>query len=82
MSGAVSAKSSTGAAEAEGVASPLAGRPARKQMLLDVPANGWFAARPSGTENLYQTYAQSFRDRSHLDALVSEAQQIVNEALV
>ena len=44
-------------------------------------ASGWFAARPSGTENIYKIYAESFRDESHLDAIVSEAQQIVNNAL-
>ncbi len=46
-----------------------------------VAANGWFAARPSGTENLYKIYAESFRDNTHLDAIVAEAQQIVNNAL-
>jgi phosphoglucomutase len=40
-------------------------------------ASGWFAARPSGTENIYKVYAESFRDRCHLDALVEEAQAIV-----
>jgi len=44
-------------------------------------ANGWFAARPSGTENLYKIYAESFKDSSHLDTLVSEAKEIVNKAL-
>ncbi len=42
---------------------------------------GWFAARPSGTENIYKIYAESFRNQLHLDAIVSEAQQIVNNAL-
>ena len=46
-----------------------------------VSASGWFAARPSGTENIYKIYAESFRDPSHLDALVAEAQEIVNNAL-
>ncbi|PYS46156.1 MAG: alpha-D-glucose phosphate-specific phosphoglucomutase, partial [Acidobacteria bacterium] len=46
-----------------------------------VTANGWFAARPSGTENIYKIYAESFKDRGHLDAIVSEAQEIVNDAL-
>jgi phosphoglucomutase len=46
-----------------------------------VTANGWFAARPSGTENIYKLYAESFKDPAHLDAIVSEAQQIVNDAL-
>lgn len=44
-------------------------------------ANGWFAARPSGTENLYKIYAESFKDQAHLDALVTEAKEIVNSAL-
>jgi phosphoglucomutase len=43
--------------------------------------NGWFAARPSGTENIYKIYAESFKDQAHLDAIVSEAQEIVNDAL-
>jgi phosphoglucomutase len=46
-----------------------------------VAANGWFAARPSGTENIYKIYAESFKDQAHLDAIVSEAQRIVSDAL-
>ena len=46
-----------------------------------VAENGWFAARPSGTENIYKIYAESFKDEAHLDAIVSEAQEIVNKAL-
>ncbi len=46
-----------------------------------VAASGWFAARPSGTENLYKIYAESFKDERHLQAIVAEAQQIVNEAM-
>jgi phosphoglucomutase len=46
-----------------------------------VAANGWFAARPSGTENIYKIYAESFKDEAHLTAIVHEAQQIVNNAL-
>jgi phosphoglucomutase len=46
-----------------------------------VAANGWFAARPSGTENIYKIYAESFRDAAHLEAIVDEAKQIVNQAL-
>ena len=46
-----------------------------------VTASGWFAARPSGTENIYKIYAESFRDETHLQTIVSEAQQIVNNAL-
>jgi len=47
-----------------------------------VSRSGWFAARPSGTENIYKIYAESFVDRAHLEAIVSEAQEIVNNALV
>jgi phosphoglucomutase len=46
-----------------------------------VAANGWFAARPSGTENIYKIYAESFKDQNHLAAIVQEAQEIVNDAL-
>jgi phosphoglucomutase len=46
-----------------------------------VAQNGWFAARPSGTENVYKIYAESFRDERHLAAIVSEAQTIVAGAL-
>src|SRR5207249_8884918 len=46
-----------------------------------VAANGWFAARPSGTENIYKIYAETFKDEVQLKAIVSEAQQIVNHAL-
>ena len=46
-----------------------------------VTANGWFAARPSGTENIYKVYAESFRDEQHLQEIVSEAQQIVHNSL-
>jgi phosphoglucomutase len=43
--------------------------------------NGWFAARPSGTENVYKIYAESFKSQTHLTAIVSEVQEIVNNAL-
>src|SRR6202030_1023412 len=46
-----------------------------------VTASGWFAARPSGTENIYKIYAESFKDPAHLDAIVREAQEIVGDAL-
>ena len=46
-----------------------------------VAENGWFAARPSGTENIYKIYAESFQGESHLRAIVSEAQAMVNDAL-
>jgi phosphoglucomutase len=45
-----------------------------------VTRNGWFAARPSGTEAVYKIYAESFRDEQHLQTIVSEAQQIVSDA--
>lgn len=46
-----------------------------------VSRNGWFAARPSGTENIYKIYAESFRDQAHLDSIVAEAKKIVSAAL-
>ena len=46
-----------------------------------VTKSGWFAARPSGTENIYKIYAESFCGESHLDAIVNEAQKIVDNAL-
>jgi phosphoglucomutase len=46
-----------------------------------VAENGWFAARPSGTEDIYKIYAESFKDRAHLDAIVEEAQAIVSKAM-
>jgi len=46
-----------------------------------VTESGWFAARPSGTENIYKIYAESFRDEAHLEAIVTEAQEIVHHAL-
>ena len=74
-------------------ASSLAGEPILAKMtsapgnnapiggLKVTTASGWFAARPSGTEDLYKIYAESFASASHLDALVAEAQQIVDNAL-
>jgi phosphoglucomutase len=46
-----------------------------------VTDSGWFAARPSGTENLYKVYAESFRDERHLKDIVAEAQRIVDAAI-
>jgi phosphoglucomutase len=46
-----------------------------------VTKSGWFAARPSGTENIYKIYAESFEDVAHLEAIIGEAQQIVNNAM-
>ena len=46
-----------------------------------VSENGWFAARPSGTENIYKIYAESFRGADHLRRILEEAQTIVGDAL-
>jgi phosphoglucomutase len=46
-----------------------------------VTAGGWFAARPSGTENFYKIYAESFKDNAHLNAILTEAEGIVSNAL-
>jgi phosphoglucomutase len=43
--------------------------------------NGWFAARPSGTENIYKLYAESFKSQSHLEAMLDEAQKLVTRTL-
>jgi len=47
-----------------------------------VAANGWFAARPSGTEEIYKIYAESFNGKKHLQNIIEEAQKIVDAALV
>jgi phosphoglucomutase len=46
-----------------------------------IAEKGWFAARPSGTEDIYKIYAESFRDADHLKQLIDEAQKIVSAAL-
>jgi phosphoglucomutase len=46
-----------------------------------VTSTGWFAARPSGTENIYKIYAESFQGEAHLDAIVAEARKMVDHAL-
>ncbi|MFZ0889276.1 MAG: phosphoglucomutase (alpha-D-glucose-1,6-bisphosphate-dependent) [Candidatus Binataceae bacterium] len=74
-------------------ASKLAGEPITAK-LTDAPGNqapigglkviaasGWFAARPSGTESIYKIYAESFKDRAHLEEILREARKIVNNAL-
>jgi len=71
----------------------LAGEPI-EQVLTQAPGNGapiggvkvisrggWFAARPSGTEDIYKIYAESFHDDAHLRRLIREAQSIVDAAL-
>ncbi len=74
-------------------ASELAGEPIRAKLtrapgndaaiggLKVVADNGWFAARPSGTENIYKIYAESFKDETHLQAIVREAREIVDRSL-
>ena len=87
-------KAKLGALSPESVkASTLAGEPIIDRLtrapgnnasiggLKVVSKSGWFAARPSGTENIYKIYGESFRDQAHLDAIVSEAQEIVNGCL-
>jgi len=44
-------------------------------------ANGWFAARPSGTEDIYKLYAESFRGREHLQQIQAEARALIGAAL-
>ncbi|HKA16357.1 MAG TPA: phosphoglucomutase (alpha-D-glucose-1,6-bisphosphate-dependent) [Myxococcota bacterium] len=78
---------------ADVVASQLAGDPITAKLttapgngapiggLKVIARSGWFAARPSGTEDIYKIYAESFRDAAHLDAIVSSAREIVSEAL-
>ena len=46
-----------------------------------VAESGWFAARPSGTENIYKIYAESFKSQTHLNAILNEAEKMVNNAL-
>lgn len=46
-----------------------------------VAENGWFAARPSGTEDIYKIYAESFQGADHLRRILEEAQAIVSDAL-
>ncbi len=46
-----------------------------------IAENGWFAARPSGTEDIYKIYAESFRDEAHLQRILAEAQAVVDETI-
>ena len=74
-------------------ASTLAGEPIRARLtrapgndapiggLKVVAESGWFAARPSGTEDVYKIYAESLKDQAHLDAILAEARQVVGRAL-
>ena len=74
-------------------ATELAGEPIQEKLtrapgnnaaiggLKVVTENGWFAARPSGTENIYKIYAESFKGQQHLEKVQGEARRIVNAAL-
>ena len=46
-----------------------------------IAQSGWFVARPSGTEDVYKIYAESFKDEAHLDAIVGAARAMVDAAL-
>jgi phosphoglucomutase len=46
-----------------------------------ITGSGWFAARPSGTEDIYKIYAESFKGKAHLQSVLQEAQSIVDSAL-
>jgi phosphoglucomutase len=46
-----------------------------------VTEHGWFAARPSGTEDVYKTYAESLRGEEHLERILAEAEGVVKDAL-
>ena len=61
--------------EAPGNHAPIGG-------VKESAANGWFAARPSGTEDINKIYAESFHGKDHLDRIITEAQAIVDKALV
>jgi phosphoglucomutase len=68
----------------EAITDKLLNAPGNKEPiggLKVVTANGWFAARPSGTEDLYKLYAESFKSQAHLDVVVAEAKQLVAKAL-
>ena len=54
---------------------------AREVLAANNVDSGWFAARPSGTENVYKIYAETFKNQSHLNVIISEAQEIVGNAL-
>jgi phosphoglucomutase len=46
-----------------------------------ITTNGWFAARPSGTEDVYKIYAESLRDEAHLEAILDQARALVTATL-
>ena len=74
-------------------ADDLAGEPIQSKLVRapgnDAPVgglkvtteNGWFAARPSGTEDIYKIYAESFKNEAHVEKILEDAQSIVDDAL-
>src|SRR5439155_3083397 len=60
--------------EAPGNGAPIGG-------VKVVSESAWFAARPSGTEDVYKVYAESFRGEAHLEEVIAQAQELVTEAL-
>ncbi|WP_319577938.1 hypothetical protein [uncultured Desulfobacter sp.] len=52
----------------------------RRQLRRQRKENGWFAARPSGTEDIYKIYTESFKNKAHLQRIQQEAQTIVSAA--
>jgi phosphoglucomutase len=60
---------------AQGNQTPIGG-------LKVITKNGWFAARPSGTEEIYKIYAESFKGQEHLERIISEAQEMVSDAFI
>ncbi|HQR40167.1 MAG TPA: phosphoglucomutase, alpha-D-glucose phosphate-specific, partial [Blastocatellia bacterium] len=77
----------------DGAATELAGEPIREMLtaapgdgaplggLKVVTDNGWFAARPSGTEDVYKIYAESFVDRGHLQRIQADARALIADTL-
>jgi phosphoglucomutase len=65
----------------EALATTAAGNGAPIGGIKVMTANGWFAARPSGTENVYKLYAESFRGQTHLRRIQEDAQTNVRRAL-
>ncbi len=73
---------SLGGEKIEAILSTAPGNGASIGGVKVIARNGWFAARPSGTENIYKIYAESFRGEEHLRRIVEEAQQIVDRSFV
>ena len=75
-----------GACAFGGRSTPISGRAERRPWLLPwvgikvTSDHGWFAARPSGTEDVYKIYAESFRSEAHLKQIQNEAQSAIAQA--